>query len=51
VTRDGAPSLDCLSRVVVPACGRAQQQAELHEQQRLEAFLLPEDNEWLRMWT
>jgi len=30
---------------------RAQQQAELHEQRRLEAFLLPEDKEWLRMWT
>lgn len=30
---------------------RAQQQAELHEQQRLEAFLLPEDKEWLHMWT
>ena len=30
---------------------RAQQQAQLHEQRRLEAFLLPEDSEWLRVWT
>jgi len=29
----------------------AQQQAQLHEQRRLEAFLLPEDEEWLYMWT
>ena len=35
----------------VAAVLRAQQQAQLHEQRRLEAFLLPEDEEWLHMWT
>ena len=29
----------------------AQQQAQLYEQQRLEAFLLPEDHEWMQLWT
>jgi len=29
---------------------RAQQQAQLQEQRRLEAFLLPEDKKWLRVW-
>ncbi len=35
----------------VAAVLRAQQQAQLHEQRRLEGFLLPEDEEWLHMWT
>jgi hypothetical protein len=26
-------------------------QAQLHEQQRLEAFLIPEDHEWIRRWS
>jgi uncharacterized membrane protein len=30
---------------------QAQQQVQLHEQQRLEAFLLPEDHAWMRQWT
>lgn len=30
---------------------RAQQQAQLHEQQRLEGFLLPEDEEWMHLRT
>ncbi len=29
----------------------AQQQAQLHEQRRLEAFLMPEDHEWMQRWT
>lgn len=29
----------------------AQQQSQLHEQQRLESFLLPEDHEWMQRWT
>jgi len=30
---------------------RAQQEAQLREQQRLEAFLMPEDHEWIQRWT